>query len=219
MKLNPQEFAQRGRETARLLREALAARRVVERFVDSYAAEFDRSGLRESPLRYRELLLTISREAWLALISRAEALLMGRLSPQGRAPQRGPEATAVDAFREALLDELGAAQHWMPSDRDAFARDLILYAQISARQPRVMRARPGVAVAEGAFVDRCALLLDPSLFDKARAAAGKLLLQLDALAEETLSEILPAPPSASRPSGKMDPRKKGSRKKKPARKR
>jgi hypothetical protein len=46
--------------------------------------------------------------------------------------------------------------------------------------------------AEGPFVDRCALLLDPSMFEQARRAAGKFLGQLDALAEKSVKQAFSA---------------------------
>jgi hypothetical protein len=39
-------------------------------------------------------------------------------------------------------------------------------------------------------VDRCAILLDPSMIENACRAAGKLLLQLEAQAEKLFTEVL-----------------------------
>ena len=183
------QFDFRGREVARRLRALLAERKLVERFVDGYAAAHGRAGLKASPLRYRELLITIGREAWLALAARVDALLPGKISRRKVPLLRGPEAEAAEAFRQALLDEVGKGLHWMPSDREEFAHDLILYAQIAARRPQWMRTRRSAVPAEGAFVDRCALLLDPSLLEKARLAAAKFLAELESLAEVTLTEV------------------------------
>lgn len=192
MKRDLQEFALRGTQMAERLRDGLAGQRLIERFVDAYADQHDRSGLRSSPLRYRELLITINRESWLALAARVETLLPEKLSRRRPPVLRGPEAAAADSFRESFLDELGSALHWMASDREEFTRDLILYGHIAARQPRAMSGRRAPRVAEGAFVDRCALLLDPSLLDQARNAASRLLLDLESLAEKAFSEVFQA---------------------------
>lgn len=189
MGLDLAQFEFRGRETVRRLRASLVQQRLVERFVDSYVAANDRAGLKASALRYRELLTTLSREAWLALAAKIETLLPGKLSRRKKAVLRRSEAEAANAFRGALLDELAKTLQWMPSDREEFDRDLALYAQIAARQPRAMRTRRTNATAEGAFVDRCALLLDPSLLENARTAAGKFLAELEGLAEKNLSDV------------------------------
>ena len=69
-----------------------------------------------------------------------------------------------------------------------FWSDLDVYAQIAARQSTPMRSGGASRGAVGPFVDRCALLLDPSMFEQARRAAGKFLIELDALAEKTLQQ-------------------------------
>jgi len=201
------QFVFAGIEAARRLREALVARKLLEEFLDSYSSTYDRAGLRSSPLRYRELLTTINREVWLAVAARIDALLPGRISPRRKAPLGGPEAEAAGAFRGALLDEVGKFLHWMPSDRSEFERDLALYSQIAARGPKGVRNRD--AGAGGAFVDRCALLLDPSMLEDAAAAAAKFLAQLEALAEEALADVFGKDsPRTARPAKKKVKRTK-----------
>lgn len=186
------QFEFRGRETVRRLRASLVEQRLVEHFVDSYVVANDRTGLKASALRYRELLTTLGREAWLALAAKTETLLPGKLSRRKKPVLRRSEAEAANAFRGAFLDELAKTLQWMPSDREEFDRDLALYAQIAARQSRAMRTRRASAPAEGAFVDRCALLLDPSLLENARIAAGKFLVELEGLSERNLADVFRA---------------------------
>jgi len=202
-----------GIEVARRLRESLAAQKLLENFLDSYSSTYDRAGLRSSPLRYRELLTTINREVWLAVTARVTALLAGKIPPPGKAPVTGAENQAADGFRGALLDEVGKYQHWMPSDRAEFEHDLALYAHIAARGG--IRSARG-AVAEGAFVDRCALLLDPSMLEDAAAAAGKFLAQLEALADATFADVFGV--QQVRPIPVVKRKKAGKKKRKAAKK-
>jgi hypothetical protein len=58
-----------------------------------------------------------------------------------------------------------------------------LYEQLQATEPK--RA-PRRAIASGPFVDRTALLLDPSLMEQARRAAGKFQMELDTAADRVL---------------------------------
>ena len=182
----------RGRDLALRLRAALDEQRLVSRFVDAYAKKYERAGLKESPLRYRELLVTLTREAWLALAARAESRLPPKISGR-RGALRPSEAEAAGVFREAFLGEVGRLLQWIPSDREEFHRDLQLYAHIAARQPHPARAKRSSAAVEGAFVDRCALLLDPSLLEKARKAAGRFHLELEDLADKALQAIFRKP--------------------------
>jgi hypothetical protein len=52
-----------------------------------------------------------------------------------------------------------------------------------------MGGRSARATASGPFVDRVALLLDPSLMEQARRAAGKFQLELNAAADRVLRKV------------------------------
>ena len=52
-----------------------------------------------------------------------------------------------------------------------------------------LRVRRGRAAASGPFVDRVALLLDPSLMEQARRAAGKFQLEINAAADRVLRKV------------------------------
>ncbi len=188
-------FAAHGGEVAAKLLAALEKQRLVERFVDSYVAEHGRRGLKAHPIRYRELLATLGREALLAMVAQVNAELPRYLARRvnrssGRPPLlRGPEVRAADAFREELLASLARALRWTPAEAEEFRRDLDLYAQLGARTPLPKKRRQPTDPPEGPFVDRCALLLDPSMLEKGRRAAGRFLLEIEGVAEKTLANL------------------------------
>ena len=107
------------REAARELLDRLAHEKLVMRFVDGYVAEYSRRGLKDSPLRYKELLATITREALLAAAARVFASLPAKISRRKKGLLKGPEAEAVETFRESFLGCLAEAMRWMPSEREA----------------------------------------------------------------------------------------------------
>lgn len=81
---------------------------------------------------------------------------------------------------------LGQALRWNNEDAQEFWRDLELYEMLSSREPSHAARR---AAASGPFVDRVALLLDPSLMEQARRAAGKFQPEIDAAAERVLRKV------------------------------
>jgi hypothetical protein len=185
-----EQLAQCAREAAKRVLRVLEKERLVARFVDSYVARFDRPGLKASRLRYRELQATIGREALLAMLARMYLVLPQHLTRRRGRTLRGAEAEAAAAFREQLFASIQQALKWTPAEMQQFERDLILYAQLAARQPQPMAPRKPAEPAEGAFADRCALLLDPALLEKARQAAGEFLVELERLSERILEEVL-----------------------------
>lgn len=168
--------------------------RLVARFVNSYVAEFDRDGLKVHPDRYRELLSTLTREVLLAMVSRVQSETPRYLTRRRPPLLRGPEAKTAELLRAELLAALARALRWTPGDTVEFQSDLALYAQLGADRPAPARqrerARKPSAAPGGPFVDRCALLLDPSMLDKARKAAGQLLLEVERLTDEILTSVL-----------------------------
>ncbi|MBI1750758.1 MAG: hypothetical protein HY234_02780 [Acidobacteria bacterium] len=187
-----EQAALRAREAVRLLLGALQESRVVARFVDTYAAAHHRPGLKTHPAAHRDLLLNLRREALLALCSRISGELPRRIAGRVTKQLKSADATAIDAFRAEFFVQLAAALKWSQVDLEEFWSDLDLYAQIAARQPAPMRSGKASRGAAGPFVDRCALLLDPSMFEQARRAAGKFLGELNALAEKTLKQAFAA---------------------------
>ena len=70
MAYSREQLVERAQQTVERLLAALEGERLVPRFVDSYVMGFDRPGLKASPLRYRELLTTVSRECLLAMVAK-----------------------------------------------------------------------------------------------------------------------------------------------------
>jgi hypothetical protein len=179
---NAKLLATRAPALAAALLTQLENERLVARFLDSYAEEAKRPGLKAHVERYRELLATIGRESLLAMAAEADRLLLRSLARHGGQAQpragRSAAPALAESFRRALVTSLGESLAWRPEEREEFARDLDLYlrldARSDARKPR--RAAPPY----GPFVDRCALLLDPPMLPQARRAAADYLPQLEA---------------------------------------
>ncbi len=184
--------ALRAREAVRLLLGALQESRMVARFVDAYAATHNRRGLTAHPAAHRDLLLHLRRESLLALCAGLSAALPRRITGRAVKQLKPADAEAADAFRAEFFVQLAAALKWSSEELEDFWSDLDVYSQIAARQAAPMRSGSASRGAVGPFVDRCALLLDPSMFEQARRAAGKFLSELDALAEKTLKQAFAA---------------------------
>jgi nucleotide-binding universal stress UspA family protein len=155
--------------------------RLAARFIDSYAEEAKRAGLKAHAERYRELLATIGRESLLAMAAEIDRVVVRSLARRsGRVSRRATQPLA-ETFRRALVASLAEKLSWAPEEREAFGRDLGLYLRLDPRggEGRVGRARPP----EGPFVDRSALLLDPPMLAQARRAAAAYLAELEAHGE------------------------------------
>ena len=214
MPYRPRELAVRARESAALLLAALDRNEMVARFLDLYAAENRRPGRADQPTHYREQLETIRREAILSMVLRIEAALPARWkvsvtvrgAKRPRKPKRGKRGAKakpkqkrsvgldlaiplLDLFREEFFVALGQALEWTDDDAQDFWHDLELYEKLGGRETRRSPSRGAGAVPTGPFVDRVALLLDPSLMDQARRAAAKFHLELDAAADRVLRRV------------------------------
>jgi hypothetical protein len=216
MPYRPRELAVRAREAAALLLSTLEREEMVQRFLDIYAAETRRPGRADHPAHYREQLETIRREAILAMVLRVERALPTRL--RVRVTVRGParrrtakkskgkkraaakrrrafHATLelaiplLDLFREEFFVALGQALNWKNEDAEQFWHDLELYEKLSARDFRRGRGGAALGGASGPFVDRTALILDPSLMEQARRAAARFQVGLNATADRVLRKV------------------------------
>jgi hypothetical protein len=216
MPYRPRELVVRAREAATLLLATLDHNEMVPRFLDMYAAENRRPGRADQPAHYYEQLETIRREAILAMVLRTADVLPARLKVRVnvREPKRAARKTKktkkgrkrtkakpaikssldlaiplLDLFREEFFVALGQALLWSDEDAQEFWHDLELYETLTQREPRRQAGRTTRAVASGPFVDRTALLLDPSLMDQARRAAGKFQLELNTAADRVLHKV------------------------------
>ncbi|MGH9861658.1 MAG: hypothetical protein ACRD5F_16685 [Candidatus Acidiferrales bacterium] len=209
-----EELARQGRETAFRLLAAFERERLVACFVEEYVRQHNRRKLKASPVRHGELLTMLTRESLVAAAARMNADLTRRLASPGRGKQGANHATAIDAFEQAFVEAIAAALRWTPGDAAEFARDIALYGRMTAftEPPPEPAARTGRKVLAGSsgplhasvpaltfrsmrntlprspFPDRCAMLLDPSLLEQARAAAALFYATLDGLASKTIAE-------------------------------
>jgi hypothetical protein len=211
MPYRPRELVVRAREAATGLLATLDRNEMVARFLDMYAAEHRRPGRADQPSFYREQLQMIRRESILAAVLRIEAALPSRLKVSvnvrgGRRPpqkkkkgHKGSRSKSrhrttgldmaipfLDLFREEFFVALGQSLGWSEEDAQEFWRDLELYEMLAAREPSRPSRRTG---ASGPFVDRVALLLDPSLMEQARRAAGKFQPEINAAADRVLRKV------------------------------
>lgn len=212
MPYRPRELVVRAREAAGVLLATLDRNEMVQRFLDMYAAEFRRPGRADQPGHYREQMETIRRESILVMTLRIEGALPTRLKV--RVPMRKAKSTKIkkkskkksggkkakkpawdlaipllDLFREEFFVALGQALMWTDDDAREFWRDLDVYQTLSGpKSQRVMKRRPQGS-ASGPFVDRVALLLDPSLMEQARRAAGKFQIELHSAADRVLRKV------------------------------
>ena len=106
------------------------------------------------------------------------------------ARESAAEAVALNLFREEFFAALGQALRWTQADFEEFARDYDLYE--AAGSHAGVPERGSRAAASGPFVDRCGLLIDPSMLEQARRAAGKFETQLRAATLQTLKRVFAA---------------------------
>ena len=168
---------------------ALERQGLIAAFVDAYVAEHGRLGLKSDPGRYRELEVTLGRESLLAMVAQVTSQLPRHLTRHRPPVLRGPEAQAAAAFHQELLAALGRALRWSEEDAAEFRRDLEMYQHLTAPASPGKSRRRRPEPAQGPFVDRCALLLDPAMMEKARRAAGRFRLELERATEKILAGL------------------------------
>lgn len=214
MPYRPRELVIRAREAAVFLLATLDRDEMVQRFLDIYAGENRRPGRADQPTHYREQLQTIRRESILAMTLRVEAALPKRLKvhvsvrgarrrpvkkgKKGKkaAKRKKPRSSGMDIaiplldlFREEFFVALGQSLDWTQEDAQLFWRDYSLYEKLSAKDSRANSRQAVRGGASGPFVDRTAMLLDPSLMDQARRAAAKFQLELNTAADRVLRKV------------------------------
>jgi len=214
MPYRPRELVIRAREAAIFLLAALDRDEMVQRFLDIYAGENRRPGRADQPTHYREQLQTIRRESILAMTLRIEAALPTRLkvrvsvrdtrrrpAKKGKKSKKGakrkkPKTSGLDLaiplldlFREEFFVALGQSLEWTQEDAQQFWRDYSLYEKLSGKEYQTSARNRARGSASGPFVDRTAMLLDPSLMEQARRAAGKFQLELNAAADRVLRKV------------------------------
>ncbi len=185
------------RELAKELLHALKTGRVASTFLESYAKQFDRPEATAHPERRRELEAMLDREMLLAMASHIARVadINSRRNSSRRAPRTRNSDPAI--FLRDLVAAIAKESNWTAGDAMEFRGDMEIYRRLTAAvASRASTTRSRIVVA-GPFVDRCAILLDPSMIENASRAAGKLLLQLESQSEKLLEEVL-NPPRAGR---------------------
>ena len=135
----------------------------------------------------------IGREALLAMVTRVEAVAPQKLAVRAPARMRQAQTKAqlqlVELFRKEFFVSLGESLEWDKEEYDSFCHDLDLYERLGPRDVKTMKSKKLAAAVGGPFVDRVGLLLDPSMFEKARRAAAKFQAQLEAAADRILRTV------------------------------
>ncbi len=173
---------------ARALLDYLEREQVVERFVAAYVTRFDRQALRADPAQYRELIALIRRELLVALSASALARLPRYFLMKKRQWAAASGSRTEHQFRKDFFSSLAAELGWQAEERERFETDVKSYAARSAvaRPPQPGEVGARHAAPSAPFVERCALLLDPSFLDQARSAAEKWVAEIEKAAEDSL---------------------------------
>lgn len=190
-KNNPAPSPPRG--LARLLLNALKTGRVASAFLENYAKQFNRPEATAHPERRRELETMLDREMLLAMTAHIARVtdLNARTRRTSLRTARSPKSNADPAaFLRELLAALAKESNWTAGDAMEFRGDLEIFRRLTAALASRSSSTRARIIPAGPFVDRCAILLDPSMIENASRAAGKLLLQLEAQADKLLMEVL-----------------------------
>jgi hypothetical protein len=181
------------RELAKLLLHVLKPGRLASAFLESYAKQFDRPEATAHPERRRELETILDREMLLAMtahVARVTEINARTRRTSFRTARQSKSSADPAAFLRELFAAIAKESNWTAGDAMEFRGDLEIYRHLTAlAASRSSQARTRVVPA-GPFVDRCAILLDPSMIENASRAAGKLLLQLEVQADKLLLEVL-----------------------------
>jgi hypothetical protein len=159
-------------------------------FVDEYAQQFHRPEASAHPARRDELEAILEREMLLAISARVARTLEEK-TPRRRSTGRGKHAGITDParFLRDLVAALARESKWTAGDTMEFRGDLEIYIRLAAMENARSSSRSARAASGRAFVDRCAILLDPSMIENATRAAGKLLPRLESLVDKLLDEV------------------------------
>jgi hypothetical protein len=184
------------RELARRIVAEMSRAKFAPAFLDSYAREFNRADVVAHAERRRELEAILSREILLAIAARIALTLEERNAPpRGRRISRRARPSLhwnAGTFIRELAAAISRESGWTLGDSVDFQSDLLIYLKLSKRpsSARFTSGRNQVAGQRSPFVDRCAIVLDPSMLENASRAAAKLLLRVNSLADHVLEEGL-----------------------------
>jgi hypothetical protein len=184
------------RDLARRIVAEMSRAKFAPDFLDSYARQFNRPDVVAHLDRRRELESILGREVLLAIASRIALALEEQNTParsqrtKSGARRRRLPRPFIQWNSGTFIRELAAAiareSGWTLGDSVEFQSDLQIYISLS-KAPAAGRAQ--AARHRNPFVDRCAILLDPSMLENASRAASKLLVQVDSLADHLLKDL------------------------------
>jgi hypothetical protein len=198
-------FPSYGSAVAQALCHAVEREGLVRNFVAGYAKDFDRRAVASTAARVHELEATIGREALLAMIIELREQLPRFFGKRRGAEVGESQAAAAEAFFEQFFYALGRVERWSEEETAEFMRDLDLYARMGPQSVATGTARRARATVKSSrmnkataaptadrfpFPDRCALLLDPSMMEKARRAADRFHGELVRAARKILARTL-----------------------------
>jgi len=186
------------RELAKQLLQHLKTGRPASAFLESYAKQFERPEATAHPERRRELEAMLDREILLAMT--AHLARIADLTAR-QASRRAPRTRQSDPniFLRELVAALAKESGWTAGDAMEFRGDLEIYRHLTAVAAARAASSRSRIVPAGPFVDRCAILLDPSMIENASRAAGKLLLQVETQSDK-LFQVVVNPVSAQKKS-------------------
>jgi hypothetical protein len=207
-------------ELAHRLVRAVRPHGMIADFAKSYAQRHGRVGVVDEPQRVRELESTLGREAVLVMVAEVHRQLPAALGARKGHALEPEEVAFAQMFWPEFMTALGRVLEWSPDDfaseREALDRDLLMYRRWSERAPF-----PGAPVPQDGtspFLDRCALLLDPSTMEEARQAAAEFEKQLVHAAARILDHLgrtgddKPRPKKSRRPHRPASPKPPRARK-------
>lgn len=185
----PRQVAVRAQETAFQLLVAVDRGGMIHRFLRWYASERKRPGRIANPWRYRELVETIRREAFLVLALQVEAEAPHRLGTRSPEKMSPAQSELVSLFHDEFYVALGRSLDFSGDDFNDFCRDLDLYRSLLGRTRSSQTRRNLVSAPAGPFVDRCGFLLDSPMLDEGRRAAAKFESELHTTASAVLRKV------------------------------
>jgi hypothetical protein len=182
-------FPSYGSAVANALARAAWRDGIVRKFILRYAEQNERRAVAANPRQVGELEQTIGREVLLAMTIEVRAQLPRFFGKRRGAPLTGDEWFAADAFFREYFSALGHAGDWPLEETAQFQRDLELYARMSPGEQKT-RAGGKLKTPTEPFADRCAILLDPSMMEKARRAAAGFHAEMVRATGKILSGVL-----------------------------
>jgi len=213
-------------ELAHRLVRAVRPHGMIAGFAQSYARRHDRTGVVDEPRHVRELEAMLGREAVLVMVAGVHRLLPAALGARKGRPLDPDEVAFAKMFWPEFMTALGRSLEWPPdefsSEKEALDRDLLMYRRWSERG--AFPGAPGSQQDASPFLDRCALLLDPSTMEEARRAAADFEKELVHAAARILGQLGRASDEKPRPAGsrrrpkRRPPARKPRRARKPAKK-